>query len=104
MDSLQKREVAAPNNTTTRNDPATIESWGAQKDYFLKKNFEIIPWEKAEVLLLERKIASGKQYHTGWATLFGHAGEKFLTHQPVMDAIYTFAKQHDLELKNFGTE
>jgi hypothetical protein len=107
--SEEKRATSAASSKklTTRSallDAAMIESWGAQKDFFLARDFEIVPWEKAKAAVLEHKIVGGKQYHTGWVTLYGSGGEQFLTRPTGYDDIYAFFREHRLELKAFGTE
>jgi hypothetical protein len=99
--------VPPPIKLTTRSallDAAMIESWGAQKDFFVTQDFEIVPWEKAKAALLEDRIVGGKQYHTGWVTWYGSGGEKFLTRPIGYDDIYVFLREHGLKLKGFGTE
>ena len=101
------KAINHPLKLTTRSaglDAATVESWGAQKNFFVSEYFEIVPWKNAKAALLGRKIVGGKQYHTGWVTLYGVDGEKLLTRLIGYNDIYTFFKEHDLKLEGFGTE
>lgn len=93
--------------TTTQSenlDKKIIESWGRQKDFFIENNFEIISWEDAENKLLGGEYCGGKQYHTGWLTIYSLEGNKYLTKQPRIDAYWQFMKDNNLSTEGFGTE
>lgn len=81
-----------------------VKSWGRQKDFFIKGNFEIIGWEEAKGKLLKAKYRGGKQYHTGWLTIYNLDGNKYLTKQPRVDAYWQFMQDNGLDTKGFGTE
>jgi hypothetical protein len=104
--SAQAEEIYKPVLTTQsqniKND--IIKSWGRQKDFFVKENFKIIEWEHAKQVLKKRKIKGGKQYHTGWLTIYTKSQEKYLTKQPQIDALWEFEKENNLKLEGFATE
>jgi hypothetical protein len=103
----EKERGAIPRVVTTRNvalDKELIESWERQKDFFMESNFEIIGWERAQKMLAKEKLAGGKQYHTGWLTIYSTDGNKYLTKQPKIDALWEFAKRRGLKLEGFATE
>lgn len=77
---------------------------GQAKDFFRDNNFIIIDWEVVKKILIQRKIKGGKQYHTGWLTIYTLDEEKFLTKQPQMDALWKFMEEQNLNLEGFGTE
>lgn len=85
-------------------DDKVIKSWGNQKDFFIDTNFIIIKWEKAKKILLTEKVRGGKQYHTGWLTIFLEDGNKYIVKQPMMDALWKFMEEKQLKLTGFGTE
>lgn len=92
---------------TTRDgglDAAMAASWGRQKEFFIKSELEVIGWAGAEDVLLHKKIRGGKQYHTGWLTIFTEDGGKYLVKQPEMDSLWKFMKAKGIELQGFGTE
>jgi len=93
-------------NTTQSNnlDKKIVESWGQQKNIFIKNNFEIIDWEKAKQILLKEKIRGGKQYHTGWLSIYTKNDRKYLVKQPKMDALQEFMMKERLKIEGFGTE
>jgi hypothetical protein len=81
-----------------------IESWGRQKEFFQNNKFEIINWEVAKDILLNKKIKGGKQFHTGWLTIYTTDGGKYLVKQPKMDALWEFMRNEGIKLEGFGTE
>lgn len=81
-----------------------VESWGRQKEFFYKNNFEIIDWDEAENILLQEKIRGGKQYHTGWLTIYTTDDRKYLVKQPKVDALWEFMEAKGIKLQGFGTE
>jgi len=81
-----------------------VASWGRQKEFFLKGSFQILDWEAAKALLLQKNYRGGKQYHTGWLTIYMHDGKKYLTKQPKMDIFFQFMKDNNLSTQGFGTE
>ena len=81
-----------------------IKSWGRQRDFFIERNFEIIEWEVAKSRLLEGNVTGGKQYHTGWLTIYTSDGRQYLTKQPKMDALWEFMEEKKLKIEGFGTE
>ena len=85
-------------------DENIIESWGQQKKYFNENNFEIIDWDKAKNILLQEKIRGGKQYHTGWLTIYTMDNRKYLVKQPKMDALWEFMEAKGIKPQGFGTE
>ena len=85
-------------------DENTYESWGQQKEFFISKGFKKLVWEEAKKMLLNGNIVGGKQYHTGWLTLYAVNGDSYLTLQPRIDAVFEYAKQQNLQLKGFATE
>ncbi len=93
--------------TTTKapNLPADlVVSWGNQKEFFIKGEFEILEWDVAKSELLKGNYRGGKQYHTGWLTIYMNDGRKYLTKQPRIDAFFEFMKESNLSTKGFGTE
>lgn len=93
---------------TTTNTPELpvelITSWGNQKDFFIKNGFEILEWDAAKSELLKEYYRGGKQYHTGWLTIYMNDGRKYLTKQPEIDAFFEFMIESKLSTKGFGTE
>jgi hypothetical protein len=85
-------------------DEEIVESWGRQKEFFYKTNFEIIDWDEAKNILLQEKIRGGKQYHTGWLTIYTTDDRKYLVKQPKMDALWEFMEAKGIKLQGFGTE
>jgi len=85
-------------------DEKIAESWGRQKDLFVKHNFKIISWVEAKNILLHRKLIGGKQYHTGWLTIYTQEDGKYLVKQPRMDALREFMESQGMKLQGFGTE
>lgn len=85
-------------------DENIVESWGRQKGFFIKNNFEIIDWAKAKNILLHEKIRGGKQYHTGWLTIYTKDDRKYLVKQPKMDDLWEFMEAKGIKLQGFGTE
>lgn len=96
-----------PNSVTTSGDDIPSEvmsSWGRQRDFFRKGNFAILDWEEAKAVLRQGNLRGGKQYHTGWLTIYTHDERQYLTKQPKMDAFFTFMKKEGLSTKGFATE
>jgi len=85
-------------------DAGLVVSWGRQKDFFVREDFEIIEWEEAKNKLLEGKYRGGKQYHTGWLTIYSLDDSKYLTKQPKLDALWEFMEANGLSTAGFGTE
>ena len=81
-----------------------VKSWGRQKEFFFYGSFKIIEWEEAKEKLLEKNCRGGKQYHTGWLTIYCLDGRRFLTKQPELDIYMKFMEEHELSTKGFGTE
>lgn len=81
-----------------------VASWGNQKEFFIKGELEIIEWDEAKSELLKRNYRGGKQYHTGWLTIYMNDGRKYLTKQPRIDIFFEFMKESNLSTKGFGTE
>ena len=95
----------APVETPLPPPPAdVVESWGRQRDFFLEGGFEILSWEDAKALLLERTYTGGKQYHTGWLTIYTCDGRRVVTKQPEIDAFERFMRERSLPTTGFGTE
>jgi len=97
---VRQRVTTQSNNL----DKEIVESWGRQKDFFVEKNFAIIDWQDAKEILLSRKVRGGKQYHTGWLTIYTLDDDKYLTKQPNMDALWQFMQEYNLNIEGFGTE
>ena len=92
---------------TTRSpdlDATVVTSWGPQKHFFVEKELEIVTWEKAKELLLDGNARGGKQYHTGWVTIYNKDGTGYLTKPPKMDAIFEFLRAHHLKSDGFAPE
>jgi len=85
-------------------DRAMTDSWGAQKGFFIMQNLTIIDWEQAKAILKKEKIRGGKQYHTGWLTIYTINGSHYLTKQPNIDLLFDFLKENKLNAEGFGTE
>jgi hypothetical protein len=83
---------------------AMTDSWGAQKGFFIMQNLTIIDWEQAKAILKKEKIRGGKQYHTGWLTIYTINGIHYLTKQPNIDLLFDFLKENKLSAEGFGTE
>lgn len=85
-------------------DNALALSWGPQRDFFKERNFEVVSWEDARFILLDRALQGGKQYHTRWLTIFCSNGDTFLTLQPEIDAYAQWGKANSLNLTGFASE
>jgi len=98
----------AATSAATTLDPGipdeVVASWGPQGSFFAEGGFEILEWEDAKALLRERDTAGGKQYHTGWLTIYTNGGRKVLTKQPEIDSFYRFMQESGLPTTGFGTE
>jgi hypothetical protein len=79
---------------------AIAVSWGPQLEFFMERNLEILSWDDAQHVLMNLDLKGGKQYHSGWLTIFLDDGRGFLTKPPDINFIVEFAKQHD----GFGVE
>lgn len=103
IDPAVAAEIGSP---CTRDDlPAElVASWGQQEEFFCIENFTILEWTDAQALLLRKSYRGGKQYHTGWFTIYTIDGRKYLTKQPVMDAFFEFMKQNSLSAQGFASE
>ena len=66
--------------------------------------FRTLDWAQAQELLLTGDIRGGKQYHTGWLTIYTRDGGKYLTKQPRLDELWLFMKEKKIKLDGFGTE
>ncbi len=93
-----------PTTQSNNLDKNIVESWGRQKNFFIKTNFEIIDWAKAENILLHEKIRGGTQYHTGWLTIYTKDDRRYLVKQSKMDTLWEFMKTKGIKLQGFGTE
>ncbi len=81
-----------------------VSSWAQQKNFFIKENFQILDWEDAKTLLRQKNYSGGKQYHTGWLTIYTDNEKKYLTKPPRMDIFFQFMKEENLITEGFGTE
>ena len=81
-----------------------VSSWAQQKNFFVKENFQILDWEDAKTLLRQKNYSGGKQYHTGWLTIYTDNEKKYLTKPPRMDIFFQFMKEENLGTEGFGTE
>jgi hypothetical protein len=81
-----------------------VNSWGPQQEEFREGNFEIVSWDDAMFLLINRDLQGGKQYHTRWLTIFSTNGEKFLTLESKLDDYMVVAKARNLKLDGFASE
>ncbi|MEW6686124.1 MAG: hypothetical protein AB1393_07965 [Candidatus Edwardsbacteria bacterium] len=97
-----KREIITTQSSNL--DKNILESWRRQKEFFIKNSFEIIDWDETKNILLREKIKGGKQYHTGWLTIYTTDGSKYLVKQPKMDALWEFMEAKGIKLEGFGTE
>jgi hypothetical protein len=97
---------AAEKTTSTNAIPAEISSsWGRQEEFFRNGNFTILEWKQAESLLRKKTYTGGKQYHTGWLTIYTSDGKKnYLTKQPKIDFVFEFMKKSNLNSEGFATE
>ncbi|MFA6216432.1 MAG: hypothetical protein WDL87_02100 [Candidatus Omnitrophota bacterium] len=104
--SVAEQEKPALKLTTQSKhlDREMTRSWGNQKGFFIMKNLSIIDWEQAKTILLREEIRDGKQYHTGWLTIYTVKGARYLTKQPRIDLLFDFLKENKLSAKGFGTE
>jgi len=93
---IRVRDVPDPDGWTL--------SWGPQAAFFKEQNFLVLPWEDALQILLDRELQGGKQYHTGWLTIFCVNGDSFLTKQPEIDTFFKFAEARSISLKGFSSE
>lgn len=97
--------IAEKTSSSSNAIPAEIiSSWGRQEEFFRKGNYTILEWNQAEVLLREKSHIGGKQYHTGWLTIYTSDGKKYLTKQPKIDFFFEFMKRNNLNDEGFGTE
>lgn len=102
-------ESAAPKRQVLRARDLPLNSaidslWGAQSAFFREKNLEVLPWEDAEFILIDRKLQGGRQYQTRWLTIFSADGEGFLTLQTELDAYAGVGKARGLDLTGFASE
>ncbi len=81
-----------------------MNSWGKQRDFFLREKHLVIFWETAQELLCKDTVTGGKQYHTGWLTIYTNNGKKYVTKQPAIDEFYRFTKQKKINVSGFGSE
>lgn len=79
-------------------------SRSAQKDFFIEGDFEILAWEAAKSELRRQDYRGGKQYRTGWLTIYTDDGGKLLTKPPTIDAFFELMKETRLPTEGFGTE
>ena len=96
-----------PTGVTTRDSglPAdVVASWGRQKTFFVEGDFLILTWEAAKSVLRTRDCRGGKQYHTGWLTIYADDGSKFLTKPHVIDEFFRFMEDAGLSTEGFATE
>lgn len=97
--------AGAPSLTTDPGIPAPVlESWGRQADFFRSKPFEIVSWEEAQKILLSRECRGGKQYHTGWVTIYTKDGGRYLVKPPAIDNLFSFFKRHGMKGEGFAPE
>jgi hypothetical protein len=71
-----------------------------QLDFFMERNFEILSWDDAMEVLERDDLKGGKQYHSGWLTIFLDDERAFLTKPPDINFIVELAKRHE----GFGVE
>lgn len=106
--NMQKQKMFPPvpeGSTIASNLPQDlVNSWGNQKEFFIKEDFQILEWEAAKSELLKKNYRGGKQYHTGWLTIYMKDGRKYLTKQPQIDVFFDFMEESNLSTKGFGTE
>ena len=98
---LQARRVHSGSPSIGR---AIRQSWGPQRAYFIRNDFELISWHEAQARLLAGHTLRGKQYHTGWLVLHEPTGGRFLVLPPSIDAVFAFIHEHRLEQAGIGTE
>jgi hypothetical protein len=79
---------------------AIAVSWGPQLDFFMERNFEILSWDDAKQVLERDDLKGGKQYHSGWLTIFLEDERAFLTKPPDINFVVELAKRHP----GFGVE
>jgi len=107
-DSEPKKSAETPHAHIAINDSNLsvnlFASWGNQKEFFIKEGFEILEWDTAKLELIKGDYRGGKQYHTGWLTIYMNDGRKYLTKQPQIDIFFEFMKESNLSTKGFGTE
>ncbi|MFA5118950.1 MAG: hypothetical protein WC695_08920 [Candidatus Omnitrophota bacterium] len=101
----EQSKPSLPLTTQSNNlDRAMTDSWGTQKAFFIMKNLSIIDWAEAKTILKEKRIMGGKQYHTGWVTIYTINSVHYLTKPPKIDALFQFLKENKLSSEWFGTE
>jgi hypothetical protein len=83
---------------------ATVESWGMQTTFFRSTRFEIVSWDEAQKILLAQHCIGGKQYHTGWVTIYAPGGEQYLVQPPRIDELFAFFKRHTMKGEGFAPE
>lgn len=108
--SVDKSPEPAESQQTgaTTNDPnlpnGLIESWGRQKEFFIKEAFEILEWDEAKSELLSGDYEGGKQYHTGWLIILMNDERKYLTKPPGINTFFEFMEKSELDTKGFAPE
>lgn len=81
-------------NTIVNRD--TLNSWSTQKMFFLNNTFQLINWENTKSLITKNSEISGKQYHSGWLTLYVKH-KKYLCLQPNIDAYKMFTENEGIK-------
>ncbi len=81
-----------------------VASWGPQTNFFLQRGFTIIEWPAAQVILREGLCAGGKQYHTGWLTMYLRDGRRYLVRPPALDDFLAFMRENSLDASGFAPE
>lgn len=83
---------------------AVVESWGMQAQFFRSRRFEMVSWEEAQKVLLARECIGGKQYHTGWITIYARDGKRYLVKPPATDDLFSFFRRSGLKGDGFAPE
>ena len=84
-------------------DPMAI-TWGPQREFFSNGVSEVVSWEDAQKVLLKKKLKGGKEYQTGWLTIYAVGGKQYLTMPPTPTAFREFARSRHIDLSGFAPE
>ena len=84
-------------------DPRT-RSWGRQRQFFRDRNLTVVAWQEAQELLLLSDLRGGKEYLTGWLTIYTKSDDGYLTKPPSGVAFRRFAVQNAVPTEGFAPE
>jgi hypothetical protein len=100
----QSARPAAVTSSDPTLSPTIVESWGPQKTFFRSREFTIVDWGAAKTLLRQKTYRGGKQYHSGWVSIYTRDGKSYLTHPPRLDDFFQFMQAAKLSTAGFAPE